>query len=350
MTGTVKGPAKAGPYRVKFIVRFKIIVATMVSLISVGSGFSRTVSAQVADTHLIVVTGVEADASDGKQFHTWATSVIDAATKRGGVADANVVYLADKPDADAARITGRSTRENVEKAFGDVAGRAKPNDEVFILLMGHGSLDSRGAAFNLPGPDLMAADYARLLSRLAAQRVVFVNTASSSGGFLQPLAAPGRIIVTATKTGGEHNDTQFPEYFVEAFASEAADKNRDGRVSILEAFEYAKTKVTQAYQQKGNILTEHAMLDDGQDGKFADTLFLDSPKGRAASVATVADPALRALLEQKQGLEDQIAALKLRKTSMDPAQYDQALEKLLTDLAQKTRAIQQMDGKKEGRT
>jgi hypothetical protein len=322
------------------------------------SGFSRTViaialllvptvaRAQVADTHLIVITGVEADAADGEQFHKWATSVIDAAAKRGGVADANMTYLADKPAADPARIKGRSTRENVEKAIGDVAERAKPNDEVFILLMGHGSLDGRGAAFNLPGPDLMAADYARLLGKLAAQRVVFVNTASSSGGFLQPLAAPGRIIVTATKTGGEHNDTQFPEYFVEAFTSETADKNRDGRVSVLEAFDYAKAKVVVAYQQKGNILTEHASMDDGQDGKFADTLFLDSPRARAAKIGAVADPALRALLEQKQALEDQITALKLRKPTMDPAQYDEALEKLLTDLAQKTRAIQQMEGRK----
>lgn len=303
-------------------------------------------SAQVADTHLIVITGVEADAADGQQFHKWATTVIDAAAKRGGVVADNIVYLSDKPDADPARINGRSTRENVEKTFSDVASRVKPNDEVFILLLGHGSFDSRGAAFNLPGPDLMAADYAKLLDKFTAERVVFVNTSSSSGGFLQPLAGPGRIIVTATKTSGEHNDTLFPEYFVEAFTSEAADKNADGRVSVLEAFEYAKTKVTQAYQQKGNLLTEHATLDDGQDGKFADTLFLASPKARAASIAAVADPSLRALLEQKQALEDQVAALKLRKAAMDPAQYDQALEKLLIDLAQKTRAIQQLEGKK----
>ena len=121
--------------------------------------------AQVADTHLIVITGVEADAADGQQFHKWAAAVIDAATTRGGVADANIIYLADKPDADSARIQGRSTRENVEKAFGDVAGRVKPNDEVFVLLLGHGSFDGRGAAFNLPGPDLMAADYAKLLDK-----------------------------------------------------------------------------------------------------------------------------------------------------------------------------------------
>ena len=131
------------------------------------------------------------------------------------------------------------------------------------------------------------------------------------------------------------------------FTTEAADRNRDGRVSVTEAFEYARSKVTQAYQQKGLLLTEHAALEDGHEGDFASTLFLQSPRARAAAAAAATtDPALRSLLEQKQALEDQVAALKLRKTGMDPAEYDRALEKLVTELALKTRAIQQLEGKK----
>ena len=60
-----------------------------------------------------------------------------------------------------------------------------------MLLIGHGSFDGRIGAFNLPGPDLAVADYAKLLDGLAAQRIVFVNTASSSGAFVQVLAGPG---------------------------------------------------------------------------------------------------------------------------------------------------------------
>jgi hypothetical protein len=298
------------------------------------------------DTHLIVISGVEGDSEHGELFHKWAALLLDAAKRHDGVADANITYLADKPDRDPSRIQGRSTRENVTKAFSDAAARAKPNDEVFIVLIGHGSFDGRQAAFNLPGPDLTAADYAKLLDKFRSQRVVFVNTSSSSGGFLQAVGGPGRSIVTATKTGGERNETMFPEFFVEAFAGDAADKNRDGRVSVLEAFEYARAKVVEAYQQKGLLLTEHATLDDGSDGAFAATLFLESPRARAAALAATTDPALRTLLEERQGLEDRIAALKLRKPRMDPAQYDQELEQLVTELALKTRAIQQLQQKK----
>src|SRR5262249_15508709 len=147
-----------------------------------------------------------------------------------------------------------ATKAEVEKAIGAIAARAKPTDTVFILLIGHGSFDGRVALFNLPGPDLSATDYAKLLSRFTSQHVVFVNTASAKGAFLQPLAAPGRVVVTATKTGGERNETDFPEYFVAAYNDEAADIDRNGHISVREAFEYATTKVKQAFQQKGYML------------------------------------------------------------------------------------------------
>jgi hypothetical protein len=184
------------------------------------------------------------------------------------------------------------------------------------------------------------------LKKLATERVVFVNTASSSGAFLEPLAAPGRTVVTATKTGGERNDPRFAEYFVEALTTDEADRDRNGRVSVQEAFDYAKQKVQTAYEKEGHILTEHAVLEDGSQGKLAATLFLAPEGARRADIASVSDPALRALLEQQDALERQVAALRLKKDSMDPAQYDQQLEKLLTDLALKTKEVRDRETKK----
>jgi len=305
--------------------------------------FAHTAAAQ--DTHLIVVTGVSGDEELAAQYHKWAIAVIDAA-KKNGIKDANIAYLAEATEKDAARIKGRSTKENVAKAITDAGGRARPNDEVFILLIGHGSFDGKQAAFNLPGPDLSAGDFNDLLGKLAAQRVVFVNTASSSGAFLEPLKGINRIIVTATKTGGERNDPRFPEYFVQALAGTEADRDRNGRVSVQEAFQFATQQVTNAYQKEGHILTEHATLDDGSEGKLASTVFL-SPEGAArADIASVADPALRGLLEQQDQLEREVAQLRLKKETMEPAQYEQQLEKLLTALALKSREVRDREAKK----
>jgi hypothetical protein len=303
--------------------------------------------ATAQDTHVLLITGVSGDEEHAKKFHDLAARFTDAAKKNGSVADANIIWLAEKTEADPQRIRARSTKENIEKAVADIAARAHPNDEIFVLLIGHGSYDSRGGAFNLSGPDLTADDYAKLLGRWPTQRVAFVNTASASGAFLPTVAGPGRTIVTATRTGRENIETRFAAFFVEAYEGDAADRDRNGRVSVLEAFDYAKAKVVKAYEQDGTLATEHATLEDGSEGKLAATLFLASSGSRAASNLDMTNPAVRELVRERDALEQQVAGLKLRKSGMDPAQYDQELEKLLLALAQKSAALQQLEVKKQ---
>jgi hypothetical protein len=315
-------------------------LAAIVLLLIVG--YARPSAGQ--DVHLIVVVGVGGDEEHSARFHKWAAAVVDAAKKRG-IAPANIQYLGERPEQDPAHINARATKESVTKAFQDAANRAKPADELFVLLIGHGSFDGKMGAFNISGPDLSAADYATLLDLFKTQRIAFVNTASASGSFLQVLAGPNRAIVTATKTGGERNETRFPEFFIEALDGEVADRDRNGRVSVQEAFEYALAKVKEAYEKEGHILTEHATLDDGNEGKFAATQFL-APRGSRASASASADPAMRALLEERDALEEQIAQLRLKKESMDAARYEEQLEKLVTDLALKSRAIRDLEAKK----
>jgi len=296
-------------------------------------------AASAQQTHLLVITGVAGDDEHVKLFAKWADTFIDAAKKAERVPESNITYLSDR----------RATREGVEKAVADIAAHAKPNDGVVVLLIGHGSFNGTTAAFNLPGPDLTAEEWAKLMGKLSAQRVAFVNTASSSGAFLQAMTAPGRVVVTATKTGGERNETLFPEFFVAAFSDPSADRDRNGHVSIGEAFEYAKTKVTQAFQQKGLLLTEHATMDDSGEGHLASTMFLGIGRAEGALAVDTSDPAMKQLLDEKDAIDRQIAALKLRKNGTDEAQYDAQMEKLLTDLALKTKAIRDLQAKKDKR-
>jgi hypothetical protein len=316
-------------------------VARAVGLAVFMALFAAAAPAFAQDTHLLVIVGVGGDEDHVKAFNKYALAIMDAA-KKHGMPDANITYLGENPEPSGGRMKARSTRENVTKAFTDLATAAKAVDEVFVVLIGHGSFDGRQAAFNLPGPDLTADDYKALLAKFPTQKVVFVNTASSSGAFVQPLAGPARTIVAATKTGGERNETRFAQYFAEAFDTDSADRDRNGRVSVQEAFDYAAQKVKAAYEQEGHILTEHATLDDSNQGKLAATQFLAPERSRTAA-AQAADPALRTLLEQRDTLERQVAELRLRKDSMDAKQYDDQLEKLLTDLALKTRAIRDFE-------
>ena len=133
------------------------------------------------------------------------------------------------------------------------------------MLIGHGTFDGVDAKFNLVGPDLESADWAALLRPLPG-RLVVVNTTSASFPFLERLAGPRRVVITATDSAAQRFDTVFPEYFIRALTDAAADIDKNGRISIWEAFAAASGHVRRHYQQRGQLSTERALLDDNGDG------------------------------------------------------------------------------------
>ena len=216
------------------------------------------------DSHLLVIVGLGGGDEYREMFGRWASDLVEAATVRYGLSREHVVYLAEREGTEGA--DGRSTREGIEAAVERFAAAVRPGDRVFVVLFGHGSFADGEARFNLPGPDLTAAEFAVMLDRFAAQSVAFVNTASSSGAFLEPLAGRNRAVVTATRTGGERNETLFGGFFVEAITDGEGDLDKDGRLSVLEAFTWAKRRVGEAYSKENLLLTEHAAIDDNGDG------------------------------------------------------------------------------------
>ncbi len=301
---------------------------------------------------LLIVVGLSGDPEHGELFHKWGTALAEASAKVGVTPD-RLVYLADAKEP-AGRINGRATREEIDKALAAFSKTAAPEDVVYIVLFGHGSFDGQTARFNLPGPDITAAEFNTMIRRVPARNVVFVNTSSSSGPFVEALSAQGRTIITATRSGAEQFTTLFGGYFVEAFSSDTADADKNGRISMLEAFQYTKAEVARAYEREGLLATEHAMLDDngdkngsqtpaatGADGKLAAALSL----GSAADAAPLPDdPKLRALYLERRDLERRVESLRLLKDSMPPAKYTSELERLVTDLALKTREIRRLEG------
>jgi len=206
---------------------------------------------------------------------------------------------------------------------------------------------------------MAAADFNLLLKRLPTKQVVLVNATSASGPFIDGLSAPGRTIVTATRSGAEHFTTLFGGFFIDALTSEAADADKNKRVSVLEAFKFAKTEVARAYEREGLLATEHALLDDDGDkeGSADPSNTGNDPKNKDGKVAAVlslgvagddglpSDPKLRALHVERRDLERRVESLRLLKESMDAAKYSAELEKLVTAIALKTREIRTAEGK-----
>jgi len=303
----------------------------------------------------LVVAGVGGEEAYTKKFTAQATKLYDILTMQLGFGTKNVTLLTEgvtagnpedgSQEADVSS-SRRATAEEVKKAFATIKSEAKPDSFVLIVLIGHGSVDNQQPKFNLIGPDLTAKDYAQLIASLPNKRVVFVDCSSSSGEFIKPLSAEGRIIITATRSGNEQNATIFAEHFIAGLADLTADADKNGRISVLEAFNYATTTTAEWYKQKNRLATEHALIDDNgdgtghedasaNDGSVAKIVYIDSKNIEEAA----GDAELARLIKERQRLEEEVEKLKARKNDMKPEEYEAELERLLVDLAKVNQQI-----------
>jgi hypothetical protein len=280
------------------------------------------------------VAGLAGEPAYRAGFAAAARATREAARTRWGVADSSVIVLTEDSLPVAGVSDGRSTRANVQAGLARLAARARAGDVVLVLLLGHGAGEGAGSRVNLPGPDATAADYAAWLAPLAAQQVVVVNAASGSGDFVPVLAAPGRVVITATRSALERNAPRFAAPFAEALGSDAADTDKDGRLSVLELFRFTRAAVARAYEASNTLQVEHPVLSDS--AAAARIAF--------AREATPANARVAALLAERQALESALAALRGRKGAMDAAAYEAELERLLVAIAEKTQAIKAAGG------
>lgn len=311
-------------------------------------------SAQGA-THALIVVGLGGSAEYREAFHTYGMSLYAALTQRHGIPTENVTLLAEREDLAPDAFADRSTRANLLKALGELAGRANPQDRIVIVLIGHGTAQGDEPRFNLPGPDLGPEDFMAGLTAFPTQTLALIHTGSASGGFVAPLSGPNRVIVAATRTARERNATEFPRYFVEAVTGDGADLDKDGQISLLEAYVYARQEVERFYQDENELLTEHSVLDDngdgegsheaslaGPDGQLAATFLLGSGAGTATQ--TTDDPVLARLYEERQEIQGRIDGLQAVREAMEEEQYQAQLEDLLVELALKAREIRAREG------
>ena len=136
-------------------------------------------------TFVLIVTGASGEPRFATGFHAQAMALRVSATTKLGIPDSLMTYLAENPAVDPTNIKGKSTREGVAQAIDAIAARAKPADNVMILLLGHGSSQNDESRFSMPGPDLTAAEFAKLLDRLSGQTVAFIDASSASGEFIK---------------------------------------------------------------------------------------------------------------------------------------------------------------------
>ena len=281
------------------------------------------------DTHLIVITGVGGDEEHAAQFQKWAAAVVDAreearrrrrqhhVSRRG---HREPTRRAIKAPLDAARTSPRRSPTSPT--------RAKPTTRSSSCSSATAaSTASRRVQPARPGPD--GRRLRRLLEELRRRSEwSFVNTASSSGAFLEPLRDPAARSSPRPRPAASETRRASPSIFVEALDAERSRPRSQrprlgaGGVRLRDARRCRPPTRRAATSSPSTPRSTTAA-----QGKLAATRLSRARSGRRPGRhASVADPALRALLEQRDALERQVAELRLKKELMEPADYDQQLE------------------------
>jgi len=268
-----------------------------------------------AASFTFVVAGLGGEPEYEQRFREQAVAIADAAKKAAGE-QGHVVVLTGE----------QARRDSLKREFQDFAGKVKAADSVTVVLIGHGTYDGEEYRFNVPGADITGAELEQLFDRLPAKKQLIVNATSSSGATIELWQRPERVVITATKSGGERTATRFAQYWLQAVSGDAADLNKDEVVTAAEAFDYANRQVAASYKSDVSLATEHARIAGEESAAFTVARI-------GSSAGSSADPEVTALLAQRGQIEQDLDGVKGRKASLSEDQYYDELEGVLVRLA-----------------
>jgi hypothetical protein len=287
-----------------------------------------------AGTHALIVAGMGGEPAYDQMFSQWADQLNTQLRPHA----ATVVMLAPGSEI----VPRRENILNTLKKYQTLA----PGDLFLLFLIGHGNFDQRQYRFNIPGPDITAEELAAAIAKIPAQ-VVVINGTAASGASLPVFSSKNRVVITATRSGMETNPPRFLQFFIEGLDGKA-DADKNGSISLLELYRYARTKTAQWYQSQNRLQSEHALLEDSGKGKGTEDPVPGSSNGALAaslvivggsSAETTGRAATNALLARKRELEAAIEKLRFRKSEITEDDYQRQLEALALELARVNRKI-----------
>jgi len=226
------------------------LTALLLCTVSVGVSAAPEPKPRAARALVISSQTVNPNSPYARNMRDWVGRFVKLLKDKAGLPAGNVRVLAETADAKAQPAVTQCTLENVRGAFETLRKELQPGDQFVLIIIGHGIVTDPVGKLCLPGEDLKATVLADLLDKLPTRRIVIVNCASAGAEFLEKYSSPGRIVISATGNLGEGNQAYFAEFFLRAYETGKADRNRDGTVTVLEAFNEASHRCINWYHRQ----------------------------------------------------------------------------------------------------
>lgn len=221
----------------------------------------------------LILCGLTGDAPHHKLYCETITKLHEGLSKRLGFVDVQVLFGDEPEDADAEIIksASRATREELEKSVTALREKLQADDALWVIVIGHSHYDGKYSWLNLPGPDIQQTEFAKLFADVTAREQVFFITTPTSGFYVKPLSAKGRVVITATEVDWETNETEFPHELARVLSTPPAAKefdiDEDGNTTLFDLYVTVARNLAQSYLERELLATEHPLLDDNGDGR-----------------------------------------------------------------------------------
>ncbi|HMF30708.1 MAG TPA: C13 family peptidase [Candidatus Lokiarchaeia archaeon] len=203
-----------------------------------------------------------------------------------------VLYKDGNPEGPGMAVNYSCTYANIQAVFTALQAKMTDADQLFIYTTNHGV----NVGLCLWNKDiLLPSDLETILSPLHYNRLIVVMEQCYSGVFVNHLSGARRVIITACTADqnsyGASTAIPFDEFtyhFMDAARQMTiladpigSDYNKDGKVSMVEAFNYAQSTdaapETPQFDDDGNGLSHSGWMPAGGDGVLGgigDTTFL----------------------------------------------------------------------------
>lgn len=250
----------------------------------------------------LLLCGLSGDADHRKQFGETLELMHAALIKNFGFSPEEIrVLWGDEPqdkDGPAVAASKIASRESIAEAADSLRTATQASDALWVIVLGHAHYDNKLSWLNIRGPDLSHVEFGKLFSGIACREQVFCITTPVSGFFARSLAAPGRVVITATEADQEVNETLFPHKLAKNLAEppplKELDLNEDGRATLFDLYLRTVKDTLEDYAANEFLATEHALLEDNGDGRATevqlDYLAEDLGGRRRAGKAAPAKP------------------------------------------------------------
>jgi hypothetical protein len=218
--------------------------------------------------HALIVVGLAGDEDREKLFAETVGQWRNWLTDSLGFDSAEVRVLYGRT-AQNGLSDGPATRAVIEKEAVLLKKSLRPDNRLWVFFLGHANFDGEHAWFHLPGPDLREDELGKLFRGISCNEQVFWLTGSESGRFLKGLSAKGRMVIAATRSSNEDNETEYPAAFSAVIkrSPDVLDLTKDGKVCVLELYYLVASEVQARYAADKRAPTEHSQLDDNGDLK-----------------------------------------------------------------------------------